>query len=349
MAIRLESNFAYNFPQGTKVTVEVPEGIILTLQTASLINPHHGEHHHGWIEYVTAHVPNVTIASLNKHSPTLVGLGLRFQGPVTFGLNAHISVISVMGNIEWSKESENDKTPFVQLRQETEAMQQDDEIEEKEEEVKALRKSRRSRKRDRTIDEETHLDTANDVAVQEITSSDQVELQEPQTQSTAMNKRKRRKLAKQKMKELEDTLSQLHCGKKGAEVATTMETANESIKVPIIKERHLPGGVAVKDIILGQGSLIKAGRKVKILYTGTLADSGQVFDKKRDRNAPLVFRAGTGQVVKGLERGIEGMRAGGEREITIPPELGYGAKGSGSVIPPNATLVFEVQLLSVGN
>jgi FKBP-type peptidyl-prolyl cis-trans isomerase len=254
-----------------------------------------------------------------------------------------------MGNIEWSKESENDKTPFVQLRQETEAMQQDDEIEEKEEEVKALRKSRRSRKRDRTIDEETHLDTANDVAVQEITSSDQVELQEPQTQSTAMNKRKRRKLAKQKMKELEDTLSQLHCGKKGAEVATTMETANESIKVPIIKERHLPGGVAVKDIILGQGSLIKAGRKVKILYTGTLADSGQVFDKKRDRNAPLVFRAGTGQVVKGLERGIEGMRAGGEREITIPPELGYGAKGSGSVIPPNATLVFEVQLLSVGN
>jgi FKBP-type peptidyl-prolyl cis-trans isomerase len=113
----------------------------------------------------------------------------------------------------------------------------------------------------------------------------------------------------------------------------------------VISQRRLHGGVLVKDIIIGSGSTVKPGRKVSILYVGSLASNGKVFDKNQNHSKPLQFRLGTGQVIRGLDIGLEGMKVGGERNITIPPELGYGNKAMGDKIPKNSTLVFQVRLI----
>ena len=165
-----------------------------------------------------------------------------------------------------------------------------------------------------------------------------------------MSKKQRRKLAKQKTKELEAlrlASSKKDDTKKGPTTTTTTTRPKETQKKAVVKERRLPGGIFVKDLVLGEGSLVKPGRKVSILYEGSFP-SGEVFDKNHNRKSPLTFRQGTGQVVKGLEKGLEGMRVGGMRRVTIPPQLAYGKKGSGNVIPPNATLVFVVDLVRVG-
>ena len=166
--------------------------------------------------------------------------------------------------------------------------------------------------------------------------------------SKSSNKKVRKKLAKQKQMELEAVLNEKR-QKNGEEKD---KEAIEEIKYFTTKdslsERRLSGGVKVKDIIIGGGPLVKTGRRIELLYEGKLAD-GTVFDKKQNRKSPLRFRHGTGQVIKGLERGLEGMRAGGERTIVIPPNMGYGAKGAGGTIPKNATLSFNVYLLSVGS
>ena len=106
----------------------------------------------------------------------------------------------------------------------------------------------------------------------------------------------------------------------------------------------------IKDLILGNGKTVKPGKRVAILYTGSLPnEDGKIFDRNQNRNAPLQFRVGTGEVIRGLERGLENMKLNGERTIIIPPNLGYGKKGSGKQIPGNATLEFHVKLVGVGN
>lgn len=137
--------------------------------------------------------------------------------------------------------------------------------------------------------------------------------------------------------------------KKSKSNANTNANANTntSMTKKPYSERRLAGGILVKDIIIGDGSQVKLGRRASILYTGSFPD-GKVFDKNQNRRSPLQFRVGTGEVIRGLERGLEGMRVNGERTIVIPPHLGYGKKGSGKVIPKNSTLVFHVNLISVG-
>jgi FKBP-type peptidyl-prolyl cis-trans isomerase len=103
----------------------------------------------------------------------------------------------------------------------------------------------------------------------------------------------------------------------------------------------------IVDVTLGSGAEAKMGDLVSVDYTGSLQD-GTVFDSSRPRGKPLQFRLGANQVIKGFERGIVGMKAGGVRRITIPPELGYGKKGVPPAVPPNATLIFEVELISTG-
>lgn len=111
-----------------------------------------------------------------------------------------------------------------------------------------------------------------------------------------------------------------------------------------------PSGLVIEELAVGTGAEAAAGSKVTVHYTGWLlygAEKGRKFDSSRDRNDPFEFPLGAGKVIKGWDEGVQGMKIGGNRRLTIPPELGYGARGAGGVIPPNATLVFEVELLGV--
>jgi len=108
-----------------------------------------------------------------------------------------------------------------------------------------------------------------------------------------------------------------------------------------------PTTLVTKDIVVGDGAEAKAGDTVKVQYVGALFDSGKEFDASWDRNQPFSFALGGGQVIKGWDQGVEGMKVGGRRVLIIPPDLGYGAQGSPPTIPANATLVFVVDLEDV--
>ncbi len=117
------------------------------------------------------------------------------------------------------------------------------------------------------------------------------------------------------------------------------------------------GGLGIDDVTVGSGAQAKAGDRVKVHYTGWLwqadtaeADGGKAgtrFDSSHDRNQPFSFRLGAGEVISGWDKGVAGMKVGGKRRLLIPAAMGYGARGAGGVIPPNATLLFEVDLLGV--
>lgn len=106
-------------------------------------------------------------------------------------------------------------------------------------------------------------------------------------------------------------------------------------------------GLKYVDEVVGTGDEPVKGKSVKVHYTGRLKD-GKKFDSSVDRNEPFVFSIGVGQVIKGWDEGVMSMKVGGKRQLIIPPELGYGARGAGAAIPPHAELIFDVELLGVG-
>ena len=113
-----------------------------------------------------------------------------------------------------------------------------------------------------------------------------------------------------------------------------------------MKAVKLAGDETYVDLRVGSGAVAKAGDNVRVHYVGKLTD-GTTFDSSRDRGQPFDFALGAGQVIAGWDEGVVGMRVGGLRKLTVPPALGYGAQGAGDKIPPNATLIFTIELLAI--
>jgi FKBP-type peptidyl-prolyl cis-trans isomerase FkpA len=114
----------------------------------------------------------------------------------------------------------------------------------------------------------------------------------------------------------------------------------------------LPSGLQFEDTVVGDGAEATRGQSVTVHYTGWLFNEGSQgakFDSSKDRNDPFVFSLGAGMVIRGWDEGVAGMKVGGARTLIIPASLGYGARGAGGVIPPNATLKFDVELLGLSN
>lgn len=130
------------------------------------------------------------------------------------------------------------------------------------------------------------------------------------------------------------------CSDKEVKSASAPAQATEA------KEVTTPSGLSYVDLVVGTGAQPVAGKAVKAHYTGWL-ENGTKFDSSVDRGEPFVFTIGTGEVIPGWDEGVMSMKVGGKRRLIVPPQLGYGAAGAGGVIPPNATLIFEVELLDV--
>ncbi len=124
------------------------------------------------------------------------------------------------------------------------------------------------------------------------------------------------------------------------------KTADAAASAIVAKEVALAGGLKYVDLKVGDGDIAEAGLTASVHYTGWLTD-GTKFDSSVDRGQPFPFRIGAGQVIRGWDEGVKGMRIGGKRKLTIPPDMGYGANGYPPVIPANATLVFDVELLGL--
>ncbi|HIK45072.1 MAG TPA: FKBP-type peptidyl-prolyl cis-trans isomerase [Leptolyngbyaceae cyanobacterium M65_K2018_010] len=124
---------------------------------------------------------------------------------------------------------------------------------------------------------------------------------------------------------------------------TPEDAAAASTATPVTTD----SGLQYIDLVEGTGAMPQTGQRVTVHYTGTLED-GTKFDSSRDRGRPFTFQIGVGQVIKGWDEGVSTMRVGGQRQLIVPADLGYGSRGAGGVIPPNATLIFDVELLRIG-
>ena len=129
-------------------------------------------------------------------------------------------------------------------------------------------------------------------------------------------------------------------------VMTLTISASAVAAPPHARQIRLPDGLRYTDTVVGRGPVAKSGEMVRVHYVGTFPN-GQKFDSSRDRNEPFAFPLGAGKVIRGWDEGVAGMRVGGHRKLVVPPQLGYGAAGAGGVIPPNATLDFDIELLGI--
>jgi FKBP-type peptidyl-prolyl cis-trans isomerase len=138
-------------------------------------------------------------------------------------------------------------------------------------------------------------------------------------------------------------------GRSGGSSDDTTSVADVGSKPTVeVPKGPAPTNLVVKDLKTGDGAEAKSGDQVSVQYVGVLYDGGKQFDASWDRGQPFAFQLGSGQVIPGWDQGVAGMKVGGRRELIIPPDLGYGAQGQPPSIPANATLVFVIDLISVG-
>jgi FKBP-type peptidyl-prolyl cis-trans isomerase FkpA len=135
-------------------------------------------------------------------------------------------------------------------------------------------------------------------------------------------------------------------GKQDRDAAVADGKFSPSLGVDTAAMTKTPSGLRYQDLVKGQGAEAAAGKSVQVHYTGWLPN-GEKFDSSRDRNEPFSFTLGAGQVIAGWDEGVAGMKVGGRRKLVIPPDLAYGTAGAPPDIPPGATLVFDIELLSV--
>lgn len=292
---------------------------------------------------------------ISYKNPTVTSLNLQIVGPslLRFALvnhsdsedfkesnaDLHHMSINLFGKVELVSDQEQQvilqaKTQFIEL-EEKEATYEDSEEENDDDEQN--NQSENEAANEISFEAETP-NTSKDKRKLSITPDKEGE--EP----VKLTKKQRKMLAKQKEKELQEAIAKENNHTKVSE-KHEVEDVNEE-KRSLTKPRML-NGVLVQDIVHGTGPIVKVGRKVSINYIGRFVDSDKIFDKNSSKSNPLTFRVGTGEVIKGLDRGIEKMRVGGERIIKIPSALAYGRKGSDK-IPPNADLQFEVKIISSG-
>ncbi|HIK12409.1 MAG TPA: FKBP-type peptidyl-prolyl cis-trans isomerase [Oscillatoriaceae cyanobacterium M33_DOE_052] len=175
----------------------------------------------------------------------------------------------------------------------------------------------------------------------------------PQPGGAAVNSPLEQPLAQtpklQKLIDSAQTYSPGSSSNAGAEPATLIASAesNNMDSQNADKAIATPSGLKYVDLELGTGASPQKGQTVVVHYTGTLED-GTKFDSSRDRGQPFSFKIGIGQVIKGWDEGVGTMKVGGRRQLIIPSELGYGSRGAGGVIPPNSTLIFDVELIRIG-
>jgi FKBP-type peptidyl-prolyl cis-trans isomerase len=145
-------------------------------------------------------------------------------------------------------------------------------------------------------------------------------------------------------------VSMAACTKKDDTGTQPTQQAQQQQQPQVVEKKAEPPKpapeVKITDVVVGKGAEAKSGKTVTVHYVGTLPD-GKEFDSSVKRKLPFKFKLGAGQVISGWDKGIAGMKVGGKRKLVIPPELAYGAGGAGNVIPPNATLTFDVELLGV--
>jgi peptidylprolyl isomerase len=140
--------------------------------------------------------------------------------------------------------------------------------------------------------------------------------------------------------------SELNPQQNAVTIAVKDNSAKETSKMDLDNAVTTPSGLKYVDLTEGDGATPTTGQTVTVHYTGTL-ENGKKFDSSRDRGQPFSFKIGVGQVIQGWDEGVGSMKVGGRRTLIIPSELGYGSRGAGGVIPPNATLIFDVELLDV--
>ncbi|GFH53086.1 hypothetical protein CTEN210_09562 [Chaetoceros tenuissimus] len=291
--------------------------------------------------FISRDRPNVDL-KVSLTGPSLVQFALvnHYDDEETNADVNEYHSVNIFGSVKYCKDEVQEKIleakeAFLMLEDNRDEVDINDEDMEEEEDLNTTKAKTPEKKS--TTQKDSESTKKRKLSVDEKKSSTPME-DEPKK----LTKKQRKKLAKQKELELQNVVAKENKHEEKAKLAQSTVAGKTSLTKP----RMIDGGILIQDIVHGTGTTVKTGRKVSMNYVGTL-ESGQVFDKNQSKANPLKFRIGTGEVIKGLDKGLVGMKANGERIITIPSNLAYGSKGSG-LIPGDATLVFEVKLLTVG-